>query len=64
MIILRRRDAMRLVGLRSTAFDQLRKTSDFPAAIRVTRRTPGWPEHEVIEWLERRREPKGKGGAS
>jgi predicted DNA-binding transcriptional regulator AlpA len=52
-IILRRREAMHRVGLKSSAFDELRKRSDFPKPIYITARSPGWLERELDAFIDR-----------
>jgi predicted DNA-binding transcriptional regulator AlpA len=51
-VLLRRTEVMRRVGLESTTFDELRKRPDFPRPVMITRRTPGWIESEVENWIE------------
>ena len=53
-IVIRRAEAMRRVGLKSSAFDELRHRPDFPKPIYITARTPAWLEHELDAWLATR----------
>jgi predicted DNA-binding transcriptional regulator AlpA len=55
-VIVRRADAMRIVGLKSSAFDELRKRPGFPRPIWVTQSCPGWYADEIHTWLESLRE--------
>jgi predicted DNA-binding transcriptional regulator AlpA len=43
---------MRRLGLKHSAFDEIRKRPDFPKPIFVTARSPGWLEHELNAFLE------------
>ena len=53
-IVLRRGEVMRRVGLKASAFDELRKRDDFPKSTIITGRTPAWLEHEVDSWIAQR----------
>ncbi len=44
---------MRRLGLRHTAFDEIRKRPDFPRPIYITPRVPGFLEHELNAFLDR-----------
>jgi predicted DNA-binding transcriptional regulator AlpA len=59
--VVRRADAMKIVGLKSSAFDELRKRPDFPRPIWITETRPGWFADEIYAWLESRREPLAHG---
>lgn len=54
MKILRRKDVIERVGYSSTRFDALMKEPDFPAAIKLSERTPGWLEEEIDQWIASR----------
>ena len=45
---------MKRVGLRSSAFDELRHTDDFPKPVFITARTPAWLDHELEAWIAAR----------
>jgi predicted DNA-binding transcriptional regulator AlpA len=45
---------MKRLGLRSSAFDELRHRSDFPKPIYLTSRCPVWSEAEVDAWIAAR----------
>lgn len=52
--ILRRNEVIRRVGYSSTRFDALMKEPDFPLAIKLSERTPGWLESEIDQWIASR----------
>lgn len=43
------------VGLRTTAIYQLIKDGDFPKPLRLSKRSRGWLESDIIEWQKKRR---------
>jgi len=61
MKILRRKAVIERVGYSSTRFDTLMKEPDFPVAIKLSERTPGWIEEEIDQWIAGRpRVERGK----
>ena len=52
--ILRRKAVIDRVGYSSTRFDALMKEPGFPAAIKLSERTPGWLEEEIDQWIASR----------
>jgi predicted DNA-binding transcriptional regulator AlpA len=44
---------MRRLGVKSSAFDEIRKRPDFPKPIFIPTRSPGWLEHELNAYLDR-----------
>lgn len=43
---------MRRLGLKHSAFDELRRTAGFPQPIFITARCPGWLERELDAYIE------------
>jgi predicted DNA-binding transcriptional regulator AlpA len=58
--VVRRAQAMRMLGVGSTTFDKLRKQPHFPRAVMLTERSPAWFADELESWLESRRLPKAE----
>lgn len=54
VVILRRLEAARRVGLKPSAFDELRKRPDFCKPILITGKTPGFIESEIDSWIAKR----------
>jgi predicted DNA-binding transcriptional regulator AlpA len=63
-VVLRRGEVMRRVGLKASAFDELRKRDEFPKSTTITGRTPVWLEREIDQWIERRFAKRDHGAAS
>ena len=60
-VVLRRGEVARRVGLKSSAFDELRKRHDFPKSTILTGRTPIWLEREIDSWIEERFAERDRG---
>jgi prophage regulatory protein len=52
--ILRERDVKHLTGLSRVTRWRLEKVDRFPHRVQLTQRCVGWPESEVLEWLNER----------
>lgn len=52
--ILRPREVATLVGLSRQTIWRLVRSGEFPAPIQLTRKSIGWKENHVMDWLERR----------
>jgi|WetSurMetagenome_2_1015567.scaffolds.fasta_scaffold1052276_2 prophage regulatory protein len=59
MRILRERDVKHLTALSRVTRWRLEKDGKFPRRVQLTQRCVGWPESEVIEWLNERVESRG-----
>ncbi|MDZ7852308.1 MAG: AlpA family phage regulatory protein [Halomonas sp.] len=61
-VILRRKELERFIGFRrSQIYDMLNEKCDgydpdFPKQIKLGRKAVGWYVHDVLKWIERRRE--------
>jgi len=51
LTILRRRQVEARVGLRRSQIYDLMRRRAFPGAVRLGRRSVGWLEHEIENWL-------------
>lgn len=60
--ILRLSQVAAQVGISKTSIYQLVKRGEFPAQIRLTSRTVGWRESEVVGWLASRPGPDIEAG--
>ncbi len=55
--IVRPAEAAKLLGVsKSTLYHWSKHTPDFPTRIQVGPRTTGWLKHELLAWLEARRD--------
>ena len=57
--ILRERDVKHLTGLSRVTRWRMEKVDRFPHRVQLTERCVGWPESEVLEWLNERVESRG-----
>lgn len=51
---MRRPEVRQISGLSDSTIDRLEKLGDFPRRCRIGPRSVGWPESQVIAWLENR----------
>ena len=54
--ILRPKDVIRMTGLSRSTVYRLKdeKGSDFPRPVRLTEKTVGWREADIVAWIESR----------
>ena len=53
--LLRVKDVCELLGIgRSTLYDRLKDSPDFPVPVRIVGSALRWPEPEIRDWIERR----------
>lgn len=50
-VLLRLAETLRRTGLSRSSMYELIATNDFPSPVRINRRTVGWPEHEIEQWI-------------
>ena len=58
MKILREKQVKDLTGLSRVTRWRMERRGDFPQKIQLTLRCVGWPEEEVIAWLQERAETR------
>jgi prophage regulatory protein len=56
--ILREREVKHLTGLSRVTRWRLEKRGEFPKKVKLTERCVGWPETEIIDWLNARAEER------
>jgi prophage regulatory protein len=56
--ILREREVKYLTGLSRVTRWRLEKRGEFPKKVKLTERCVGWPEAEIMEWLNARAEER------
>jgi len=56
--ILRLPDLCDKVGLKSSAIYEMVKAGEFPAPVKLTKRSSGWIESEANEWLLKKSEQR------
>ena len=52
--IYRRTDLLRILGICSTSFWQLRRETDFPKPIKLSGNILGWRREDVAAWIAKR----------
>ena len=58
MKMLREKDVKQLTGLSRVTRWRLEKRGEFPKKVKLTERCVGWPEAEIMEWLNARAEER------
>jgi len=56
--MLREKDVKQLTGLSRVTRWRLEKRGEFPKKVKLTERCVGWPEAEIMEWLNARAEER------
>ena len=54
----REREVKHLTGLSRVTRWRLEKRGEFPKKVKLTERCVGWPEAEIMEWLNARAEER------
>jgi prophage regulatory protein len=58
MKMLRERDVRQLTGLSRVTRWRLERRGEFPRKVRLSERAVGWPEAEILAWLQERVEAR------
>lgn len=56
--ILRRPDVLKMTGMANSTLYEAMARNAFPRPVKIGRRAVGWPESEVILWIEERRDER------
>lgn len=64
MNVLRERRVVAITGLSRSTLWRLERRGDFPKRMKLSVASVGWPEREVLDWVQRRADARFEGNAA